>query len=121
MDIIITSFGKNTFGTTTWWRKGLAIVSQEINSFSSRLLKPGEWWTVLCAQNNCGQIFQIKKKDWCLVGFDKAFNSTDWQALSFKMSKIGESKNMEGCTKVMYQDTEFCARCRQKQISSCAP
>ena len=33
---IITNFGEETFGTTAWWIKVLAIVSHDINSFSSK-------------------------------------------------------------------------------------
>jgi hypothetical protein len=48
---------------------------------------------------------------WCLVDLEKAFDSTDWEALWFKMRKKGVSDNMVECIKKMYDDTKFCVKC----------
>jgi Reverse transcriptase (RNA-dependent DNA polymerase). len=47
---------------------------------------------------------------WCLVDLKKAFDSSNREALRFKMRKIEVSENMLNCIKIMYQDIKFCVK-----------
>lgn len=79
MDITFTNFGKMTFRTTIWWLKGPATVWQEID---------GQY---LVLRTSVDEHFRAKKKKGCIywfhVGFEKALDSTNREALSCKMSK----------------------------------
>jgi hypothetical protein len=55
---------------------------------------------------------------WCFVDFQKAFDSTNREALWIKMRKIGVNENMINCTKIMQQDIKFCVKCGENIISS---
>jgi hypothetical protein len=47
---------------------------------------------------------------WCFVDFEKASDSVDGEALWFKMRRIGVSKNMVNCIRILYEGTKFCVK-----------
>jgi hypothetical protein len=55
------------------------------------------------------------------VDFEKAFVSSDGEALWFKMRKIGVSENMVNCVGIMYEDTKFCVKCGVNEVPDFAP
>jgi hypothetical protein len=116
--ITIANFRKNTFRNTTDEVTGYCMTG-DWHIFKQVLLKPREWWTVVCTTNTWQQ--KEVRIYWYLVSFQQAINSTDKEAVSFKMSKIWGGENMESCRKIMHKYTEFCARHRQYQTSICVP
>lgn len=47
---------------------------------------------------------------WCLINFEKAFDSINREASWLKLRKIGVSENVVNCIKILYQDIKFCVK-----------
>jgi D-mannonate dehydratase len=50
---------------------------------------------------------------------EKAFDSTDTEALWFKMRRNEISDKMLNCIKKMYNGIKFCVKCGEEEVTDC--